>query len=322
VRGRIGVELGPVHAEHREAGRRHEEVRDPRRHQVEHGGRPCRRPVDHQLGIQLADRTDGAVVDMGDEARRPVELAVGRRVVPVEEPVGEGVGHVLIVASFWVWKGCHSRRSSGVFMSRPRTPGGDMTSTTRVPPTEITGLFGTAVKVFSRKMLGHVPESMGVMWHHPKMLKDMMGLNRKAEKWGRLDESLGGLAHMAAAAEVGCSFCLDLNYFMAHTRGLDEAKAREVPRWRESTLFTPLERRVMEYAEAMSRTPVAVTDEMSAALLSELGAPALLELAGRVALMNASARTNIALGIHSEYFAESCGLPPLATASTDLGLTA
>src|SRR5918999_5387524 len=102
---------------------------------------------------------------------------------------------------------------------------------------------------------------------------------------------------MAAAASIGCSFCLDLHYFMTHNRGLDEAKAREVPRWRESDAFTPLERRVMEYAEAMSRTPPAVTDELSAALLRDLGAPALVELTARVALMNCSARINIALGI-------------------------
>ena len=30
---------------------------------------------------------------------------------------------------------------------------------------------------------------------------------------------------MAAAAEIGCSFCLDLNYFLAHDRGLDAASA-------------------------------------------------------------------------------------------------
>ena len=71
-----------------------------------------------------------------------------------------------------------------------------------------------------------------MLWHHPAVFKDMMGVNRKAEKWHKLDRELAGLAGMAAAAAVGCSFCLDLNYFMAHDRGLDEAKAREVPRWR------------------------------------------------------------------------------------------
>jgi alkylhydroperoxidase family enzyme len=104
---------------------------------------------------------------------------------------------------------------------------------------------------------------------------------------------------------------------MAHNKGLDEAKAREVPRWRESDAFTPLERRVMEYAEAMSQTPPTVTDAMSASLLQELGAPALVELTARVGFMNLSARGNIALGIHSQQFATACGLPPLASPSAD-----
>jgi alkylhydroperoxidase family enzyme len=192
-----------------------------------------------------------------------------------------------------------------------------MASTTRnarVPKAEITGLYGFLLKTMSRRMFGHVPESVGVMWHHPTVLKDMMGFGRKVEKWDQLDPNLASFAGMAAAGVVGCSFCLDLNYFMAHNRGLDAAKARVVPRWRESDAFTPLERRVMEYAEAMSQTPPAVTDELSAALLGELGAPALVELTARVAFMNTAARANIALGIKSEGFSASCGLQPLATA--------
>jgi hypothetical protein len=37
-----------------------------------------------------------------------------------------------------------------------------------------------------------------------------------------------------------------------HHRGLDEAKAREVPRWRDSDAFTPLERTAMEHADGRS----------------------------------------------------------------------
>jgi alkylhydroperoxidase family enzyme len=71
----------------------------------------------------------------------------------------------------------------------------------------------------------------------------------------------------------------------------------------------------MAYAEAMSQTPPTVTDELSAALLAGLGAPALVELTARIALMNASARTNIALGIQSQGFSAACGLQPLAPRS-------
>ncbi|MCZ2857987.1 carboxymuconolactone decarboxylase family protein [Blastococcus sp. VKM Ac-2987] len=190
-------------------------------------------------------------------------------------------------------------------------------ASTRIPATEVTGVYGGLVKAITRKLFGSVPESVGVLWHHPAVFKALMGLGRKADSWNRLDRDLATFASMAAAGEVGCSFCLDLHYFTTHDRGLDEAKAREVPRWRQSTVFSPLERRVMEYAEAMSRTPPAVTDELSAALLAELGAPALVELTARVGAMNLSARTNVALGIRSEEFAASCGLPPLATRSAD-----
>ena len=193
-----------------------------------------------------------------------------------------------------------------------------MTSSTRVPPTEITGVYGTLLKTMSRKMLGQVPEGLGVMWHYPALLKDTMKFGRKTESWNRLDPNLASFATMAAAGAIGCSFCLDLHYFMTHNRGLAETKAREVPRWRESTAFTPLERQVMGYAEAMCQTPLTVTDEMSAALLEELGAPAFLELTTRIGVMNMTARGNVALGIRSAEFSDSCGLPPLAARSTDV----
>jgi alkylhydroperoxidase family enzyme len=190
-----------------------------------------------------------------------------------------------------------------------------MNTITRIPPANVSGPYGVVVKAAARKMLGHVPESIGVLWHHRGVLKDSMAIGQKVDRWHELDRNLGTFAAMSAAATVGCSFCLDLNYFMAHNHGLDEAKVREVPRWRESDLFTPLERRVMEYAEAASQTPPAVTDALSDALLAELGPAALVELAARVAFMNMSARMNLALGIHSEEFADACGLPPLAARS-------
>jgi AhpD family alkylhydroperoxidase len=194
-----------------------------------------------------------------------------------------------------------------------------MTNAARIPPTEITGAYGALVKLAARKMMGRVPDSVGVLWHNQAVMKDAMGLGRKVEGWRALDPELAVYAAMAAAATIGCSFCLDFNYFMAHTRGLDEAKVREVPRWRESSAFTARERRVMAYAEAASQTPPAVTDEMSDVLLAELGPAALVELAARVAFMNMSARMNIALGIRSEEFADACGLAPLATPTVAAG---
>jgi alkylhydroperoxidase family enzyme len=188
--------------------------------------------------------------------------------------------------------------------------------TTRVPAAEITGLYGAVVKRVSRKMLGDVPESLGVLWNNKPVLRFSLGAGQKSARWHACDEDLKSYAHMAVASLIGCTWCLDYGYFQAHNAGLDEAKAREVPRWRESTVFTPLERDVLEYAEAMSQTPPTVTDELSARLLEQLGAAALVEVTAWISLANVYARTNVALGIESQGFAAACGLAPLTRPGT------
>ena len=183
---------------------------------------------------------------------------------------------------------------------------------TRIPTAEITGVYGAVVKRFSRRLLGRVPEPLGVYWHNRPVLRAMMGVGAKAQKWHACDLSLKSFAHMAVAAQVGCSWCLDFGYFQAFNEHLDLDKAREVPRWRGSGVFTPLERAVMGYAEAMTHTPPIVTDEMVAELREQLGDAAVVELTAFIALANMNSRGNVALGIESEGFADSCELAPLA----------
>jgi len=187
-----------------------------------------------------------------------------------------------------------------------------MARTPRIPKAELTGIYGAVIRLMSRRMLGDVPEPVEVTWHNRKVLRFSLGLARRVQQWDQCDETLKAFAHMAVASMVGCRFCLDLGYFQAHHRRLDVAKAREVPRWRESDAFTPLERDVMEYAEAMTQTPPAVTDELSARLLAALGPAALVELTMIVALANFATRGNTAMGIESQEFSAACGLRPLA----------
>ena len=187
--------------------------------------------------------------------------------------------------------------------------------TTRIQPKPITGAYGAVVKVFSRKMFGQVPESLGVMWHHVPALKAGMRFGQQLQKWDACDEGLKSFAHMAVASLIGCTWCLDFNYFMAKNHGLDVERAREIPRWRESDVFTPLEREVMAYAEAMSQTPPTVTDEMVESLAGQLGEAALVELTTVIGYANLTTRSNVALGIESEGFAAACGLRPMAERS-------
>jgi alkylhydroperoxidase family enzyme len=159
------------------------------------------------------------------------------------------------------------------------------------------------------KQLGTVPEPVEVMYNNPKVAMASQELSANVATWDAADASLKTFAHMAVAAQAGCSWCLDVNYFLAMTHDLDLAKASQVPRWRESEVFTPLERDVLEYAEAMTDTPTTITDELSARLLEWLGPAALVELTVFIGFANMATRVNTAHGITSQGYSDACEIP-------------
>ena len=184
-----------------------------------------------------------------------------------------------------------------------------MPSTFRIPKAEIRGLYGRALAAYARRTYGQVPDNAYVYWHHRKALRAVLSFESKVTKWDRLDANLKSYAQLASAGVIGCSWCLDFGYFLAHNDGLDLAKVREVPRWRDSDAFTPLERDVLAYAEAMSTTPLTVTDEQVAGLVERLGTAAVVELTQMVALENMRSRFNSAAGLQSQGYSDVCELP-------------
>ncbi|MER7753696.1 carboxymuconolactone decarboxylase family protein [Kitasatospora sp. NPDC097643] len=180
--------------------------------------------------------------------------------------------------------------------------------TLRVPKAELPA----ELKENMIKQLGAVPENVEVLWHSPDVARANLEFGGKVGAWDAVDASLKSFAHMAVAAQVGCSWCLDVGYFQAQNLDLDLAKASQVPRWRESEVFTPLERDVLEYAEAMTNTPPTVTDELYAGLLERLGPAAMVELTALVAYVNLATRANVANGVASQGFSAACEIP-LAT---------
>ncbi|WP_446664840.1 carboxymuconolactone decarboxylase family protein [Flexivirga sp. B27] len=183
------------------------------------------------------------------------------------------------------------------------------TSTFRIPKAPITGVYGAVMRTYARRKWGEVPDNGYVYFHNKPVMKAVLGFEQKVQRWKALDPHLQSYATMAAAGVIGCSWCLDFGYFTAKDDGLDLAKVREVPRWRESDVFSPLERRVMEYAEAMTATPPEVTDEMVAQLREDLGDPAIVELTQLVALENMRSRFNSAAGLASQGYSDVCELP-------------
>lgn len=128
---------------------------------------------------------------------------------------------------------------------------------------------------------------------------------------GRADSSLKSLATAKAAMLVNCEFCLDIGAELARLDGIPEEKLRALPHYRESELFTDLEKLVLTFAEEMSRTPSLVPDELRDELISRLGRAAVLELAAEVAWENQRARLNQGLGVRPAGFSDGafCLIP-------------
>lgn len=182
-------------------------------------------------------------------------------------------------------------------------------SRARVPLDLPKGLFGRLLAWYSRRTYNAVLEPGLAMAHNRRVLMAHVGLERKVARYRALGDHLTTLATMAAAAKIECSWCLDYGYYEGHHRGIDPAKLRDVTCWRGSTVYTESERRVLEYAEAMTATPVLVTDELAGALRTDLGLPAFVELTHLVSLENLRSRFNSAMGLASQGFSETCRVP-------------
>jgi alkylhydroperoxidase family enzyme len=166
-------------------------------------------------------------------------------------------------------------------------------------------------KLFAHRRYGVMPAPGAAVGHNMPVARSWALFELQVQRWRKLDRTLKDLAVMAAAASSGCAWCMDFGYWdstMNHKVPTD--KLRAVPGWRDSQMFTELERRVMEYAEAMTATPPSVTDEMVEHLRRHLSEAELVELTAIIAVENLRSRMNTALGLPSQGFKDRCETQP------------
>lgn len=172
------------------------------------------------------------------------------------------------------------------------------------------GLVPRLARSYSRRRFGRDVQPAQAAYHHSGVLVAAGLLETAAEKgWNKLDRHLVLLAVQASAGTIGCSWCTDFGYYENLQRGQDPAKVRDVPAWRDSSAYTEKERAVLEYAEAASSTPVAVSDELVDRLHVHFSDEEIVELAAWVALENYRSRFNGGLGLQSQGFSDDCKVP-------------
>lgn len=91
--------------------------------------------------------------------------------------------------------------------------------------------------------------------------------------------------------------------------------------YRQSALFSETEKLVLDYATAMTETPVEVSDELFAKLREKFTESQLVELTATLAWENYRARFDHAFGIEAEGFTEGsyCAIPARAEKSSGAG---
>ncbi len=165
---------------------------------------------------------------------------------------------------------------------------------------------------------GEVMDPVRVFAHHPRLLLGY-GIFEQATAGAELvPERLKLLAELRAAMAAGCEWCLDYGSSIAAAAGISEEELRALPGYADSDRFGELEKLVLDYATAISRTPVQVSDELFARLAEHFDEAQLVELTSVIALENFRARFNWAFGLAGQGYSEGayCVRPESGVAGT------
>jgi AhpD family alkylhydroperoxidase len=142
----------------------------------------------------------------------------------------------------------------------------------------------------ARRMYGSALEPTEIVAHHRPLLLGYGAISIASQRYAKSVETrLKELAMLRAAQLIGCEWCLDFGSMLARKAGAPEEQLRGLSRWRESEHFDERERLVLEYAEAMTRTPVDVSDELFERLRGHFDERQIVELTMTIALENPAA---------------------------------
>jgi len=160
-----------------------------------------------------------------------------------------------------------------------------------------------------KKLTGREPQTGGgiepiEIWaYRPKMMMAMGKFNQAVRKGKSVDERLKNLVDLRGAQMIGCEYCVDLGSQICRNSGLSDNELLALPRYRQSDLFTDREKLALDYAVAVMRTPVEVTDELFAQMKEHFSDKQLVEITAHLMVVNID-RFNAAFGISSAGFSD------------------
>jgi len=145
-------------------------------------------------------------------------------------------------------------------------------------------------------------EPLRMYAHIPRLLSAIGKLEQAESKLDILTPRQRALAELKAATTVRCEYCIDLGSQIARGIGLTDEELLALADYRNASCFSDVEKLILNYATAISRTPVEVSDELFDALRAHFDTAQLVALTHVINLGNFRARFNIALDIGSSGF--------------------
>lgn len=186
-------------------------------------------------------------------------------------------------------------------------------SATRIPAVrpEQAGTLTRLLYRYAKRRFGEVPEPFAVAANHPKLLTASAvheGLVQRASTV--LPPQIREIAIYRVAWTVGCSWCVDFGTMLMRLSHLDVDKLSQIADYETSPHYSDDERAAIAYADAMTATPPAVTDEQVTDLRKRFGTEGVFELTYQIGHENFRSRTYSALGITAQGFStDSCRVP-------------
>ena len=154
-------------------------------------------------------------------------------------------------------------------------------------------------------------EPLRMYAHIPRLLNAYGRLEQAESKLNVLSPRHRALAELKSATTVRCEYCIDLGSQIAREWGITDEELLAMADYQNASCFSEVEKLILRYATAISRTPVEVSDELFDALRAHFDTAALVGLTHIITLGNLRGRFNVALDIGSSGFSESrvCALP-------------
>ena len=145
-------------------------------------------------------------------------------------------------------------------------------------------------------------EPLRMYAHIPRLLNAYGRLEQAESKLDILSPRQRALAELKSATTVRCEYCIDLGSQIARQWGLSDEELLGMADYRNASCFSEVDKLILEYATAISRTPVEVSDRLFDGLRAHFDTPQLVGLTHVITLGNLRARFNIALDIGSSGF--------------------